>query len=244
MMHKKSTETVSQMISDGFAAPLADLGQAPIGPMEMPNKGVRDEGSAGGVPVKTTEGRPTTSAPGRRGKRDGRAPELGKDEESQGTPSPTFPPGVLDLSAYQKPLTRNPEMCSTPGTWSSDNCSLGSSADVAPDDWRMLTPGTWCPNTTSPDSRKGGSSEFWPDTNTSLSVPPKQIDFREVNCSGAASISTPVYVVASVCVRISGRVFSTRRKRVLLAVLPSIFPDNRSMLVVRTTWNPVHFPTP
>ena len=79
-------------------------------------------------------------------------------------------------------------MCSTPGTWSPDNCSLRSSADVAPDDWHMLTPRTWCPGTSSLDTRKCGSSpdvtsddwftleqhilEFWTVTNTSLTVHP------------------------------------------------------------------------
>ena len=77
----------------------------------------------------------------------------------------------------------------------------------------MLTPGTWCPDTPIPDTRKRGSS---PDV-------PKQITLREVNCSGAAMIHTPVHVVASVCLRISGRAVFTKPKQVLSAVVPSNF---------------------
>ena len=95
MMHGKSTEMISQMISDGFAAPFADLGQAPTGRMEMLNEGVRDEGVMGGVPALTMGGGPGIAISERRGKRDA---------------------GVLDLSECPKPVAGRPETCSTPGT--------------------------------------------------------------------------------------------------------------------------------
>ena len=137
--------------------------------MEMPNEGVRDEGAAGGVPATTTGGCPMISAPGRLGKRDEGAavcaPELGKGEEGQSkggllptVPLPTFPPEVLDLSARPKPVTGSPDTCLTPGNWSPETCSRGSSVDIASDDWRMLTLGTCCPDTRSPDTRSLGSS--------------------------------------------------------------------------------------
>ena len=136
------------------------------------------------------------------------------------------------------PGTWSPETCSTSGTWSPDTCSLGSSADVTSDDWRILTPGTWCSDTPSPDTCRRGSSadvtlddwfmleqhllEIWPATDRSSTVP-KQINLRKVDCSGATSIPIPVHAVASVCVRISGRAVSTKPKQVFLAVLPSRF---------------------
>ena len=108
-------------------------------------------------------------------------------------------------------MTGSPETCSTPGIWTPDTCSLGYPADVTSDDWCMLAPGTWFPDTPIPDTRKRGSS---PDVR-------KQITSREVNRSGAATIHTPVHVVASVCHRISGRTVFTEPEQVLLAVVPS-----------------------
>ena len=112
--------------------------------------------------------------------------------------------GVLDLSECPKPVAGRPETCSTPGTWTPDTCSLGSHADVTADHWCMLAPGTWCPDTPIPDVAQ-------------------QITSREVNRSGAATIPTPVHVIASVCVRISGRVVFTKPRQVLSAVVPSNF---------------------
>ena len=77
----------------------------------------------------------------------------------------------------------------------------------------MLTPGTWCPDTPIPDTRRRGSS---PDV-------PTQITLREVNCSGAATIHIPVHVVSSACLRISGRAVFTKPKQFPSAVVPSIF---------------------
>ena len=62
MMHGQSTEMISQMISDRFAALFA-VGQAPTGTIEMPNQGVRDEGAMGGVPALTMGGGPVIAFP-------------------------------------------------------------------------------------------------------------------------------------------------------------------------------------
>ena len=75
MMHGKSTDMISQMIRDGFDAPLADLVQASTGPMETPIEGVRDEGATGGVLAMMTGGRPEIAdPPERRGRRAAKLP--------------------------------------------------------------------------------------------------------------------------------------------------------------------------
>ena len=168
MMHMKSTEMIRQMIRDGFDAPPSDLDQAVTGPMETPIEGVCDDGARGRAMM--TGGRPQIAD---------------TTEHSRAPMKPTVP-------------TPETEMRSPTGTWSPDTCSLGSSADVTPDDWRMLTPGTWCPDTPNPDT----SSTF-----------PNPFNLTEVNCSGAASIPTPVHVVAWVCVRIGGRAVFTKPKQ-------------------------------
>ena len=56
--------------------------------------------------------------------------------------------GEVEVTGHAPKLGKDEE---TLGTWSSDNCSLGSSDDS-----------TWCPDTIIPESCKGGSSETGP----------------------------------------------------------------------------------